>query len=246
MKRVLGLLVMTGMLVFPTLSFAGDQIGIYVSPKFVYGLTQMDGVKVSGSDDTGDSWSDRIGSRNDDAFGGSIAFGYNFYPKFNVPIRTELEYAGFSEVENKRTDRSDPDWVGTDKQTFGIQTLFLNAYWDIHTGTKFTPYLGAGLGMGFINTKWKGSGYDPANPSDSLSASSSSRTVTNFAWNLGAGVGYDFTENWTLDVGYRFVGLGSVKTKTASFDFEGDQISMSSKADNLYQHQFAVGLRYTF
>jgi len=43
----------------------------------------------------------------------------------------------------------------------------------------------------------------------------------NFAWNIGAGVGFDLTENWTLDAGYRFVGLGSVKTKTGPLEVGG-------------------------
>lgn len=33
-------------------------------------------------------------------------------------------------------------------------------YWGINTGTKFTPYLGAELGMGFIGTKLRYHGED--------------------------------------------------------------------------------------
>jgi len=75
----------------------------------------------------------------------------------------------------------------------------------------------------------------------------------NFAWNIGAGVGFDLTENWTLDAGYRFVGLGSVKTKTGPLEVGGDLFDGTiidgrghGKTKNLYQHQFALGLRYTF
>ncbi|EOM9042838.1 hypothetical protein QPL27_22560 [Escherichia coli] len=34
-------------------------------------------------------WSD--GSNNDTVFGGGIAAGYNFYPQFSLPVRTELQ-----------------------------------------------------------------------------------------------------------------------------------------------------------
>ena len=242
MKRILGVLLLVGMMVTPTIASAGEQIGVYVAPKFVYGLTQMDSAKQSWTDSaSGDSGTERIGSKTDDTFGGSLAIGYDFDKKFGVPIRAEVEYAAFSEAETKRS-YSDIGERITMKQKFNIQTLFLNAYWDIDTGTQFTPYIGGGIGMGFIRTKGSERGYVEADPSDNWSYGTGSKNVTNFAWNVGAGLGYDITENWTIDAGYRFVGLGSVKTKTAS-DEDG---TMKAKTDNLYQHQFAVGIRYTF
>ena len=241
MKRILGVLLLMGVMVTPTVAAAGEQIGVYVAPKFVYGLTQMDGVKQKWSDSSGDSGSERIGSKTDDTFGGSLAIGYDFDKKFGVPIRAELEYAAFSEAEAKRSFTSDDEHI-TMKQKFNIQTLFVNAYWDIDTGTQFTPYVGAGIGMGFIKTKGSERGYDVTDPDDSWNFGTGSKNVTNFAWNVGAGLGYDITENWTVDAGYRFVGLGSVKTKT----YSDDEGTMKGKTDNLYQHQFAVGIRYTF
>ena len=244
MKRILGVLLLVGVMVTPTVALAaGDQIGVYVAPKFVYGLTQMDGAKEHWGDATSQTESERIGSKTDDTFGGSIAIGYDFDKKFGVPIRAELEYAGFSKAEAKRS-YTIGDETTTMKQTFGIQTLFLNAYWDINTGTKFTPYIGAGLGMGFINTKGKEQGRVDGDPTGDWDYSTGSKNVTNFAWNVGAGLGYDFTENWTMDIGYRFVGLGSVKTKT--YTNVDDDASFYNKTSDLYQHQFAVGVRYTF
>ena len=242
MKRIIGALLLVGVMLTPAIASAGEQIGVYVAPKFVYGVTQMNSIKMHWSDNSyGDSGSERIGSKTDDVFGGSIAIGYDFDKKFGLPVRAELEYAGFSKAEGKRTYH-DGIVKETLKQTFGIQTLFLNAYWDINTGTAFTPYIGTGLGMGFINTKGSSKGLDTTNPTDSWSDSTGSKNVTNFAWNVGAGLGYDLTENWTLDVGYRFVGLGSVKTKS----YNDEDTSYYGKTNNLYQHQVAVGVRYTF
>jgi opacity protein-like surface antigen len=253
MKKWLGFLVSAAMLVAPPLAGAADQIGIYVAPKFVYGLAQMDGTKELATDDTG-SGTLRIGSDTGSTFGGSIAFGYDFEKKFNVPIRAEVEYAAFSQAENKRNvtviDGNQTAYY-TSKQTFNIQTLFLNAYWDIPTGTDFAPYVGAGLGAGFITTKGIGSGtlWNNGTFNRSWSDSTGYKTVTNFAWNVGAGLGYELTDYATVDLGYRFVGLGSVKTKTGR-DSDGDEWdsgdSISHKTDNLYQHQVALGMRFTF
>lgn len=241
MKRIFGLMVLVSVLMVPALSFAADkQTGIYVAPKFVYGLAQTEGGKAQIFDSAGSVGRVSIGSNTDDTFGGAIAFGYDFSKQYNVPVRAEIEYSIFSEAE------ADKRWsaAGTTlklTQTFQVQTLFLNAYWDIDTGTKLTPYIGAGLGMGFIDTKGKAHLTDGT---DSYSDSTGSKTVTNFAWNVGVGLGYDINDNWTIDAGYRFVGLGSVKTKNR-YDAASD-FGMYGKTDNLYQHQFGLGIRYTF
>ena len=266
MKRIIGLLAIVGMLAIPSVSFAAsDQIGIYVAPKFVYGLTQMKSIKMANYDEylagsgDGTGSSGNMGSSTDNTFGGSIAIGYDFSKKFNVPIRTELEYAAFSTAKAKHYElvvapppspNVEDLWM---EKSFQIQTLFLNAYWDIKTGTQFTPYVGAGLGIGFIDTKlrdWGASynlGYDPSDPLydyDPFSYSFSKRG-TNFAWNLSAGLGYDITDNWTIDAGYRFVSYGSVNS--AKEQGEGsDGVATYYKTKNLYQHQFALGIRYTF
>lgn len=148
---------------------------------------------------------------------------------------TELEYANFSQVKAKRS------WEDVSgRQTFDVETLFLDAHYDINTGTAVTPYIGAGIGAGFINTRGR---IDV----DGLGGlSTGARTVTNFAWNVGAGVSYDFNAYVSVDLGYRFAGLGSVKTKTVALDTGGDELRLGAKAENLYQHQVAVGLRFTF
>jgi opacity protein-like surface antigen len=207
----------------------------------------MDGTKLHGTDDDGDPATIRIGSSTDSTFGGSIAFGYDFEKKFSVPIRAEVEYAAFSQAENKGNfTEINGNEIGreTVRQTFSIRTLFINAYWDIPTGTRFTPYVGAGLGAGFINTNGNFSGVvtTGGGVTETWSGRTGSKTVTNFAWNVGAGVGYDLTDYVTVDLGYRFTGLGSVKTKILRRDV--DEISF--KTDNLYQHQIALGLRFTF
>jgi opacity protein-like surface antigen len=205
-----------------------DQIGIYVAPKFVYGLTHISGSKVVSP---GESRS--TGTHNDSAFGGSVAVGYDFEKQLAVPVRAEIEYAAFSQVEAKRHSSSALD--GTVKQTYNIHTVFANAYFDIDTSTLVTPYVGAGLGTAFITSKAK---YTPDDGSGN--ERTGSKTKTNLAWNVGTGVGFDFTDNITLDVGYRFVGLGSAKTKTESVQ------EWHGKTDGLYQHQFSTGVRVTF
>lgn len=252
MKRILGLLALVAVLTTPTFASAAEQIGVYVAPKFIYGYTMMDFKAKDYNSDTGETRSIGLGDKHDNAWGGALAIGYDFDKRFNVPIRAEVEYSLFSQVEadKNRLNPEDSDWNESFKQKFDIQTLFLNAYWDINTGTAFTPYVGAGIGMAFIDTKYNCRGQSVSDPvNDWVATSTGSKSRTNFAWNVGAGLGYDFNEYVTLDIGYRFVSLGNVKSS------KGQQMDTGAVVPNmydygqskdLYMHQVMAGLRITF
>ena len=258
MKRIIGMLALAALLITPSLAFA-EQIGVYVAPKFVYGYTQMQRMKAPGVYDSGTPISipsNKIGNKTDNAFGGALAIGYDFNKKFQVPVRAELEYAIFSEVSGKRSwDGNYPFFDGvpsnnnvSTKQKLQIQTLFVNAYYDFRNSTAFTPWVGAGLGMAFINSKgnffFDDPGYDP---DEHFGLSLSSKTSTNFAWNVGAGVAYDFTSNISLDLGYRFAGLGKAETKSATGENGYNEfLTAKAKTSNVYMHQLMLGLRFTF
>ena len=236
-KRVVGLMAVAGMLMFPMTAKAADgQLGIYVAPKVIYGLTYMKNVKYQ--EVYGGPWSGNLGSHWDSTFGGSLAAGYDLSKKLNVPVRAELEYAVFSKAEAEGMPEG---WTSDKfKQTNNIQTLFVNVYYDINTGTRFIPYVGAGMGVGFIRTKG-GAKYSTGHIENT-----GSKTVTNFAWNIGLGLGYQITNNIALDVGYRFADLG--KAKTNWYDWTeydpGDGWHLETK--RIYQHQFSMGARFTF
>lgn len=251
MKRILGLLALVAVLATPTFASAAEQIGVYVAPKFIYGYTMMDFKAKDYDSNTGVGNSFSLGDKHDHAWGGALAIGYDFDKRFNIPIRAELEYSIFSQVEADKTRMAphETDWREGFTQKFDIQTLFLNAYWDINTGRAFTPYVGAGIGMAFIDTKyscWGEDINDPAN--DWVRSSTGSKSRTNFAWNVGAGLGYDFNEYVTLDLGYRFVSLGNVKTGRGQQVDSGTAVPGMydyGHSKNLYMHQVMAGLRIT-
>jgi len=241
----MGLLVMAAFLVSPSLVFASGQTGIYVAPKFVYGYTLME--------KTQDEWVNSypvLGKKNmnDHAYGGALAVGYDFNKKVQVPVRTELEYAMFSEVSDKKTvwHSSSPtyDDLSCIKQKLQIQTLFVNAYYDFRNSTAFTPYLGGGLGLAFIRAKGNYS-WDQFNSVgdhvDWESTSMGAKSTVNFAWNIGAGAAYAINNNISLDMGYRFAGLGGAESKWSDSYVPG-----RTKTKNVYMHQIMLGARFTF
>lgn len=263
MKRFLaGFTLVFGLFVLHGQAMA-EQVGLYVAPKLIYGhaaIKKHNGNMTEYDNSTGatrTTFSAGFGSDNDSLFGGALAIGYNFNKRFNIPIRTELEYSMFSEAEAKGS-RSTTYPIGivettSLKQKFDIQTLFVNAYYDFKTGTQLTPYIGGGLGVAFVNSKTSGTlgvvfPLALGGLNDSIGSSSSRKMNSNFAWNIGAGIGWDINEQWTLDLGYRFVGLGKVKSNTATYitpDQTG-RFEFNSKVDNLYMHQVALGVRFSF
>lgn len=206
--------------------------GFYIEPKFMYSYQHLSSPTLS----FGSLGLTNGGSKGDSTWGGALAFGYNFHHFYNAPLRLEIEYAMRS--------RSDLDWSGRAGATYyrntgkiDVDTLFLNVYWDIATNSAFTPYIGAGLGFAFVDSTYKFQMPDVnVNVSDDR---------TNFAWNVGAGLGYGFDEHWTASLGYRFSSFGEAKAERFSYTPPGVSEHLKGKGD-LYGHEISLGLRYSF
>ncbi|MCL2339063.1 MAG: porin family protein, partial [Proteobacteria bacterium] len=87
--------------------------------------------------------------------------------------------------------------------TFQTQntTLFGNAYYSLNTGSRFSPYVGAGLGVSHF--------VSDANFSSGAFNASMTGSEYKMGWQVGAGVGIYLARGTTLDIGYRFSDLGT-------------------------------------
>lgn len=148
---------------------------------------------------------------DDKVMGGSIAIGSSIKTN-NGAIRAELEY--------NRNEDAEKNLYGIVKTEIETQSIMLNAYYDIDTGTNLTPYVGGGLGYAKVKGKMAATGI------------SGSMDDNNFAWQLGIGVGYTLTNHVTIDAGYRYVDYG---------DFSEEDIKLDTSANELY-----LGARYSF
>ena len=104
-------------------------------------------------------------------------------------------------------------------------TVFANIYYDITNYAGWTPYIGGGAGIAIHK-------FSDVN----LPVEASYGTEVNFAWNVQAGLSYDFSPAMKVDFGYRLTDLGKGITGGA-IPFE---------VDDLIAHEFKVGLRYHF
>jgi len=258
MKRVvwiIGLLVLAALFGTSSVALAsGKASGVYITPKFTYGYLSGYDVKVerkegySSAWGSGEySWDEKFSMKSGHSFGGAIAAGYDFHRSLGAPVRLEFEYALFSDMKKKHHDIDSYGDPVTSKLNIGIQTLFVNAYYDFRNSSAFTPYLGFGLGMAFVGAKGEFQDVDYPQYDYSLKKKSSA----NFAWNLNAGVAYAFTDSISLDFGYRFASIGKGKTKdTVIYEYESAYYSSFSreqwKTKDLYMHQLMLGLRFAF
>lgn len=216
MKKILSLCAVLAILILP--GMASAEGGMYITPKFI------DSLQNSGSV----GGSDGLSSQTHNSLGGGIAVGLHMrnMTESSVPMRFEFEYAtrGNTRSEwnaglNNRQDL---------KATWQVQTFQVNGYWDIDTGSAFTPYVGAGLGASAI--------YESMTSGAANDRHTSSDTTMGFAWNVGAGVAYSFTESVAMDVGYRFAGFGNGSVK-----HRGSQVENYMTAN-----EFMAGLRFSF
>lgn len=197
---------------------ANAEGGIYIAPKFI------DSLQNSGSVGGGDGLSSQ--THNSTGFGLAVGLNMRNMTDSGVPLRFEFEYASRGNTRN--------EWNASYgnrqnlKATWQVQTFQVNGYYDIDTGSAFTPYVGGGLGASAI--------YESMTSGPQGARHSSTDTTMGFAWNVGAGVAYSFTDNIAVDVGYRFAGFGNGSVK-----------HMGNSVENyMTANEFMAGLRVSF
>ncbi len=190
------------------------ELNPYVSAKLTYSDMTYDNTDRGAAGSYKDDLSDKV-------WGASVAAGVSTKVAGGA-VRTELEY-------NWNDTAEDGILVGFQgdkgKVELDSQSIFLNAYYDIDTGTKFTPYIGGGIG------------YAKNEVSLSSSGLNISKDDTNFAWQLGAGVAYAVNDNVSVDFGYRYTDMDEIDVVIPS----GSTSTVETDSHELY-----LGARYTF
>ncbi len=134
------------------------------------------------------------------------------------------------EVLYGRSDGNDVSFSGGGGDLSGYVDMYgatINFFYDIPTGARFRPYVGAGLGG--VRLKAHDltlAGYPPTRGSNTL-----------FTYKLMAGVSYTLTDAWRLLLGYRFMGMGEQDYETGGTPLKGDSI---------HTHAVQVGVQFYF
>ena len=97
-----------------------------------------------------------------------------------------------------------------------LLTVMANGYYDIDLGSAYTPYLMVGAGVADVDVSW------------------SADSMTSFVWQVGAGMGFKVNDNFTFDLGYRYI-----KPEGLECPYEGNDV-------NLHSQHIMAGIRYQF
>lgn len=123
------------------------------------------------------------------------------------------------------------------EQKFSNTAAFANVVYDLFTRSDFTPYVMAGFGISYNSAK------------NYRNSSSGSYTEGDddfsLAWNAGAGMSYKFNKRISLDLSYRYMDFGSMKTSAIQHASTGIGVGQRIKAD-LKAHTMFLGLTCSF
>lgn len=171
-----------------------------------------------------------------------VGFGYQWNPSFRMDVTVDYEWPsefhGRLRCPNPCTGDPDPEY-SDEYANISAWTGLVNFYWDIPMSGEgvgaFTPYIGAGIGASHLKT----TDVHFRNP-NGTTGSWNGASTWNLAWSVTAGTSYAITNNWLVDINYRYLNLGdAVSGKTLS-SFNNKRIEYN----NIDAHELRVGLRY--
>ena len=156
----------------------------------------------------------------------NVGIGY----KFTKILRTDLNFQ-YNKAKYKHTEVTDE--IGVVKQTITTGSIFVNGYYDCNFYNNIIPYVSAGIGVS-INNAGRLTETISGEPDQYLN----SKKTTNFIWNIGIGIQYYFKQNIVLDLEYRYINLGTLKTD--------DHDMLEGGKQHTRKHQIMSSLVYHF
>ena len=75
-----------------------ETMGVYVAPKLILSVQHAEGEASFAGNSLGSD------AKSSGEAGGALAVGYDFSRKFNIPVRAELEFAGYGNTSKEVYD----------------------------------------------------------------------------------------------------------------------------------------------
>jgi opacity protein-like surface antigen len=192
-------------------------------------------------------------------FTGGTSYGLGIGYQFNNWFRGDITGEYRSKVSFGGTDFANIAGLGpiSDVYSGGYSSWvgLVNAYADLGTWWCLTPFVGAGVGVArntFSGLQDSGSlfttvGVPPATQAVVTGSSyfADGASKTNLAWALHAGVAYKVNNNFTIELAYRYLDLGSGVTGTGR-TFDGSVVNgRPFQFNDLVSQDVKFGVRWT-
>lgn len=187
----------------------------------------------------------------DFAWGGGVGYRFTDYFRADATVdgfRADFDGTTTSALPCVADPEDDTSCRSTNTSSMSAVSVMANGYVDLGTFVGFTPYVGAGAGMSYV--RWHGlndSTYcvdgDVACDSTVNAVASTGHSGTDgwrFTYALMAGVAYDVTKNFKVDVGYKYRSIDGGDM----FGWDSPQTIGDGSHGNIDTHELKVGLRY--
>ena len=119
----------------------------------------------------------------------------------------------------------------------------INAYYDFdEMGQGFVPYISGGIGLSRMVLEE----IRAKNASGTINVTEGGETKDNLGWALGLGTAVQMEGDVSLDIGYRYVEMRETKGGGVFSGSPAIASNSGTKVDNLFAHEFYLGLRVGF
>ncbi|MGB7433616.1 MAG: outer membrane protein [Ahrensia sp.] len=182
----------------------------------------------------------------DDSFliGGGVGFQATDYFRADLTLdyTAEADFLGYTEGTCTRGGVAEA-CQSEDKSTYSALAVMANAYVDLGTYGRITPYVGAGIGG--ANVEWGSLENCISGGTDQDGCvTHDGHKEMRFAYQLHAGASIDVTCNTAVDLGYTYREIqGGGMFKYAEFNGFGTGPGFDN---GIKSHQLKAGLRYKF
>jgi opacity protein-like surface antigen len=185
-----------------------------------------------------------VGMGWDSSMMAGLGIGYKFNDWFRADVTGE--YRGKSNFHGSDTWTAGGSQGVDNYSGSKSEWVFMaNAYVDLGTWWCLTPYVGLGVGMANIKISgFRDDGFTAGAPGTNAVTFADDASKWNFAWAVHAGMTYKVTPSMSIDLGYRYIDLGSATTgATRAFDgtfTNGGPFTFK----NITSHDFKLGVRW--
>lgn len=233
-----------------TMSVMADDSGFYLRGDLGYSLNRASNIVYSPVNVAGESTLSHSLKSTGLA---SIGIGYQVNPLLRGDItleqRSQSRFHYLDRVENTTTPAN--YYLNDVNGKLGLRVAMVNAYANLGTWQRFTPFLGVGLGVAATSMRNVfNKGVGPGNNHPDAKGIGTNTDTTSLAWALHAGVSYAITSRWSAELGYRYLGLDSVRGGTMNCYNAGTATYVACGYRTMIKsygaHDFKFGIRYLF
>ena len=169
--------------------------------------------------------------------------GYRFNEYFRADVTGE--YRGSAHYQGVES-YSGGGATGYDNYSASVRSIvgLVNGYVDLGCWYGVTPFVGAGVGV--ANVAVRGLTDNGAYPFPGYGLAGD-HSQTNFAFALMAGLDFAITQNLTMELGYRYLNQGSVRSGAIQCqNISPDQCSHEVQHYKIASNDIRLGFRYAF